>query len=156
LKNKYKAFIIKQLACFEQPREVIAQLKKNFGVEISQSQIAYYNPKNKQAGRELSQKWRFLFQATRDQFIEGAIQIPIANKYYRLRELQKNYEKATHREDYMEARKVLEQAAKETGGIYQTRAMNADVQNKRNSHENFLQRINLKIEEANKAKKEKE
>ena len=146
LKNKHKAFIVKQLACLEAPNEIVAQLKKRFDVEVSQAQVAYYNPNGSQGSRELAQKWRHLFDETRDRFIADSSQIPISHKNYRLKELQKIYEKLLQQGNLTEACKVLEQVAKEMGGAY---AGNSTPEIQVNDG-NFYERVNKKIIEQNK------
>ncbi len=118
LKNNHKSFIVKELACFTTPSEIAGRVQEEYGVTVTLSQLSFYNPENAQACYQLSEKWRHLFQETRDDFIEGIIQIPIVHKQYRLSQLQKNYEMLYERGEYIQAVKVLEQAAKEMGGVY--------------------------------------
>jgi|GEM_PF-6527322 len=65
--------------------------KSKIGLAIARQQLAYYNPNTANGKRRLSDKWRYMFQETGDKFIGGSMQIPIANKQYRLRQLQKLY-----------------------------------------------------------------
>ena len=144
LKKHHKEYIVKQLACFDSPSEVAKQLKELYGVDVSLSQLSYYNPENTQACAQLSEKWRHLFHKTREEFIDGVIEIPIVHRQYRLLQLQKIYDELMERGDYMDALKVLEQAAKEAGGMY------GDIealteQRKKEKKEDFYQKINQKI-----------
>jgi len=144
LKNNHKSLIVKELACFTTPSEIAKQLQEEFGVTVTLSQLSFYNPENTQGRYELSEKWRHLFHQTRDDFIEGIIEIPIVHKRYRLSELQKIYDTLYERGEYMQAVKVLEQAAKEMGGVY------GDVQSMTESQRqekkrNFYQEVNEKI-----------
>ena len=49
-------------------------------------------PKTKAAGKNLSKKYKDLFHKTREDFKKNVYDIPLANKAYRLKELQKIYE----------------------------------------------------------------
>ncbi|VXA55323.1 conserved hypothetical protein [Acinetobacter proteolyticus] len=93
LKEPVKIFIVQALACRDTPQEVADAVKQEFGLEISRIQCAAYDP-TKVAGKNLSKKFIDLFNSTREEFDKGALDIPIVNKFYRLREIQKMYEKA--------------------------------------------------------------
>lgn len=93
LKEPVKIFIVQSLACRDTPQEVADAVKQEFGIEIGRQQVAAYDP-TKVRGKDLSQKFVDLFNKTREEFDKGAFDIPIVNKFYRLREIQKMYEKA--------------------------------------------------------------
>ena len=149
LRKKHKEFIIKQLACYESPSSVRSEFKKIFNLEISLSQLSYYNPNSVQGNQELSDKWSMLYFETRRKFLEGAVDIPISHKQYRLRELQKNYEKLRDMGDISGANKVLEQAAKEMGGAYGDLQFLLKEKNEK-SGEDLYKRIDSKIKEVSK------
>lgn len=65
-------------------------MKQEFDLIIDRSQIALYDP-TKRRGKNLSEKYVQLFWWLREKFDAGLIDIPIANKYYRLKEIQKMY-----------------------------------------------------------------
>ncbi|MFX4725515.1 DUF2280 domain-containing protein, partial [Acinetobacter baumannii] len=88
-----------------------------FGVDISRSQCECYDP-TKYSGRNLSKKFVKLFELTREKFDKGLIDIPIANKYYRLKQYQRQLEKTRN---VKTALKILEQAAKDIGGQFTNR-----------------------------------
>ncbi|WP_163103677.1 DUF2280 domain-containing protein, partial [Acinetobacter baumannii] len=92
LKEPVKIFIVQSLACRDTPQEVVENVKQEFDVEISRSQCQAYDP-TKYSGRNLSQKYVELFEKTREEFDKGLIDIPIANKYYRLKQYQRQLEK---------------------------------------------------------------
>lgn len=148
LKTKHKEFIIKQLACFDPPSQVIDRVKEEFGIEVSRQQINYYNPENTQGNRQLATKWRHMFDKTRDAFLEGSVKIPIAHKQYRLRELQKSYEKLIGMGNIMGANQVLEQAAKEMGGAYTASGALAAAAGE-GASVNFYQQVNNRIMQLN-------
>ncbi|MEB3805652.1 DUF2280 domain-containing protein [Acinetobacter pittii] len=117
LKEPVKIFIVQSLACRDTPQEVVEQVKQEFGVDISRSQCECYDP-TKYSGRNLSKKFVELFESTREKFDEGLIDIPIANKYYRLKQYQRQLEKTRN---VKTALKILEQAAKDIGGQFTNR-----------------------------------
>ena len=91
LKEPVKIFIVQSLACRDTPQEVAELVKQEFGVEIDRVQVATYDP-TKVAGKNLS-KSMSNYLKTRDEFDKGLIDIPIANKYYRLKQYQRQLEK---------------------------------------------------------------
>ncbi|EMH8212964.1 DUF2280 domain-containing protein [Acinetobacter baumannii] len=114
LKEPVKIFIVQSLACRDTPQEVAELVKQEFGVDIDRVQVATYDP-TKVAGKNLSKKYVELFEKTRDEFDKGLIDIPIANKYYRLKQYQRQLEKTRN---VKTALKILEQAAKDIGGQF--------------------------------------
>lgn len=117
LKEPVKIFIVQDLACRDTPQEVVEQVKQEFGVDISRSQCECYDP-TKYSGRNLSKKFVELFESTREKFDEGLIDIPIANKYYRLKQYQRQLDRTRN---VKTALKILEQAAKDIGGQFTNR-----------------------------------
>jgi hypothetical protein len=59
-----------------------------------------------------------LFNKTREDFLAEIAAEPIANRAWRLRRLTELFEQATDKGDREEARKALEQAAKEVGNVF--------------------------------------
>lgn len=113
LKEPVKIFIVQALACRDTPQEVADAVKQEFGVEIDRRQCASYDP-TKLAGRNLSKKFIELFNETRKKFDEGLIDIPIANKYYRLKEMQKMYDDSGKNKKTKQS--LLKLALQETDG----------------------------------------
>lgn len=120
LKPEVKAFIIQQLACFDSPSQIVESVKKEFGVEITRQQVASHDP-TKAAGNGLAQKWVDLFNTTRKRFQTEITDIPIANKAYRLRTLDRMMSKAEGMKNMALAATLIEQAAKECGDAYTNR-----------------------------------
>ncbi|MFJ0508204.1 DUF2280 domain-containing protein, partial [Acinetobacter baumannii] len=110
-------FIVQSLACRDTPQEVVENVKQEFDVEISRSQCQAYDP-TKYSGRNLSQKYVELFEKTREEFDKGLIDIPIASKYYRLKQYQRQLDRTRN---VKTALKILEQAAKDIGGQFTNR-----------------------------------
>lgn len=120
LTEDVKAFIVQALACFDTPTQVSEAVKEEFGLEVTRQQVASYDPTKKTA-RGLAKKWQAIFHATRKSFLEDTAAIPIANQTFRLRALQKMYEKTASRGNYGMAAQLIEQAAKESGGMFVNR-----------------------------------
>lgn len=91
LKEPVKIFIVQSLACFETPQQVVEAVKQEYKIEITRQQVALYDP-TKVAGQNLSKKLKDLFTRTRKDFRANIEDIAIANKAFRLMELQKMYE----------------------------------------------------------------
>ncbi|HRO77136.1 MAG TPA: DUF2280 domain-containing protein [Acinetobacter towneri] len=115
LKEPVKIFIVQALACRDTPQEVVDLVKQEYGIQISRSQCQAYDP-TKYSGRNLSKKFVELFHKTRTDFDAGLIDIPIANKHYRLKQYQKQLER--NAKNTVMSLKILEQAAKDCGGQF--------------------------------------
>lgn len=121
LKDEVKAFIVQALACFDTPNQVSQAVKEQYGIEVSRQLCERYDP-TKYSGRDLGQKWKTFFEECRKRFREETVDIPIANRAYRLRAMNRFVEKAETMKNIGLAMQILEQAAKETGDIYVNRA----------------------------------
>ena len=115
LKEPVKIFIVQALACRDTPQEVADHVLQEFGIKIDRKQCQLYDP-TKAAGKNLSKKFVELFHETREKFDAGLIDIPIAQKYYRLKQYQKHLEKNAR--NTVMSLKILEQAAKDCGGQF--------------------------------------
>jgi hypothetical protein len=113
LKEPVKMFIVQSLACFETPQQVANAVMQRFGIEIDRRQCENYDP-TKFAGRNLSKKLKDLFERTRQDFRENVEDIAIANKAFRLMELQKMYEDSG--KNKRTKQNLLKQAFQETDG----------------------------------------
>lgn len=113
LKEPVKIFIVQSLACFETPQQVADAVKQEYGIDVSRSQCQTYDP-TKYSGRNLSKKLKDLFERTRTDFRENVEDIAIANKAFRLRELQKMYDDT--RGNKKAKQTLLKQAFQETDG----------------------------------------
>lgn len=117
LKGEVKAFIVQSLACFDTPSQVVEAVKKEFGLSITRQQVESHDP-TKANGRGLAQKWVELFHETRKRFQTELSDIPIANKAYRLRALDRMMTRAEGMKNMALAASLMEQAAKEVGDAY--------------------------------------
>ncbi len=118
LSTKIKTFIVSELATFETPTNVRAAIKENFAIDISLPAILHYDGTRP----ECPAKWRTMFVDLRTRFLADQASIPIANKSFRLRELDRLYKRHAERgpaaQNPVEMRATLEQAAKEAGNSF--------------------------------------
>ncbi|HBS6049054.1 DUF2280 domain-containing protein [Klebsiella pneumoniae] len=117
LKPEVKAYIIQMLACYDTPSQVVEAVQKDFGIAITRQQVETHDP-TKVSGKTLAKKWVDLFNRTRDRFLNEISDIPIANKAYRLRVLQRMSTTAENMKNIGMTAQLLEQAAKEVGEAY--------------------------------------
>lgn len=117
LRDEVKLFIVNALACYDAPTAVSIAVKEEFGLDVSRQQVSCYDP-NTFVGRNLSKKWRTIFEQTRTKFRETADEIPIASKAFRLRGLGRLAQKAESMRNLPLVASLYEQAAKEMGDIF--------------------------------------
>lgn len=117
LKPEVKAAIVQMLACYDTPSQVVEAVQKDFGITITRQQVETHDP-TKVSGKTLAKKWVDLFNRTRDRFLNEISDIPIANKAYRLRVLQRMSTTAESMKNYGMTAQLLEQAAKDVGDVY--------------------------------------
>ncbi|MDM2753090.1 DUF2280 domain-containing protein [Citrobacter freundii] len=117
LKGEVKAFIVQSLACFDTPSQVVEAVKKEFGITIPRQQVESHDP-TKANGKGLAKKWVEMFNETRERFQNEISDIPIANKAYRLRVLQRMSVTSENMKNIGMTAQLLEQAAKEVGEAY--------------------------------------
>lgn len=117
LSNEIKSFIVQALACFDSPSQVAAAVKQSFGVMVSRQQVEYHDP-TKRCSKGLAKRWVTLFEDTRTGYREAMVEIPVANRAFRLRALNRMLEEAEECGHIAQALKLLEQAAKECGEVY--------------------------------------
>lgn len=117
LKPDVKAFIIQSLACFDTPSQVVESVQKEFGIKITRQQAESHDP-SKASGKTLAKKWIDMFNEARARFQNDISVIPIANKAYRLRVLQRMAATTESMKNIGMTAQLLEQAAKEVGDSY--------------------------------------
>lgn len=118
LNTKVKAYIVRGLATYMTPSEVVDAVKQEFGgLIITRQQVAKYDP-DKASGVNLSDKWQQLFVKHRKNFNDEINSIPIANKAYRLRMLDDMVRDALESKNRPLVAKLLNQAAKEVGEVF--------------------------------------
>jgi hypothetical protein len=125
LKNEVKSFIVQALACFDTPSQVVETVKNEFGVVLTRQQVESHDP-TKACSKGLAVKWQTLFHDTRQRFREETAEIPIANRAFRLRAMNRFVERAETMKNIGLAMQILEQAAKEVGDVYVNRQKKSD------------------------------
>lgn len=121
LNTNVKAFIVRGLATYMTPSEVVDAVKQEFdGLEVTRQQVSKYDP-DKASGINLSDKWKQLFVKHRKDFNNEIDSIPIANKAYRLTLLDNMVRDAFESKNRPLVAKLLEQAAKEVGEVFTNR-----------------------------------
>lgn len=120
LTDDVKCFIVQSLACFDTPSAASKAVKEQLGLDVAPQQCEAYDP-NKYVGRNLSQKWREVFESTRKKFLEDIPSIPIANRAVRIRRLERLLDQAERSRNMALAAQLMEQIAKEAGGMYTNR-----------------------------------
>jgi hypothetical protein len=126
LSAEIKAYIVQALACFDPPSKVAEAVRDKFGVTVSRQSVETYDP-TKRAGRDLAKRWVAMFEETRAKFQTATADIPVANRAYRLRVLQRLLDRAEERGNLAGALKLMEQAAKECGDVYTARPVRTIV-----------------------------
>lgn len=117
LKPEVKAAIVQMLACYDSLSIVVGAIQKDYGIKVTPQQVESHDP-TKVSGKGLAKKWVDLFNATRERFQNEISDIPIANKAYRLRVLNRMAVNAESMKNYGMTAQLLEQAAKDVGDVY--------------------------------------
>lgn len=121
--------IVTRLACFESPSEVAEAVRERFGIEVPRQQVYGYDAAAaEQTGRRIAQHWRELFWETRRRYLSDMASVGVANKVYRLRRLDEMFRKAERMGNLRLAAALLEQAAKEVGGVWADSAPPPDAE----------------------------
>jgi hypothetical protein len=111
--------IVKELACYQTPTEVVETLRQERGIEISRQAVRYYNPtQNPQLAPHLVQ----LFNEQRRTFQTQIDAIAIESRVYRQQCRLRLWLKNQHNPQV--ALSILDSAAKEAGGAYGSKAPN--------------------------------
>lgn len=117
LADPVKLFIVQALACYDTPSQVAAAVKEQFGIEVTRMQVSTYDF-GKQTCRGISKKLQDVFTSTREAFLSDVSTIPIAQQAFRLRVLQRALVKVEGQGNVAMVSQLLEQAAKESGGVF--------------------------------------
>lgn len=115
LSEHQKLEIVEMLACFRAPTDIVKHFGEIHGLEISHQQVGSYDPTR--SYYEAGDRWRELFEAKRKWYLEDAASVPTANQGYRLNTLQEGIDAAKKAKNWPLVAQLLEQAAKETGGL---------------------------------------
>ncbi|MDX7880466.1 DUF2280 domain-containing protein [Acinetobacter nosocomialis] len=72
LKKAEQLFIVRSLAQFMTPTEVVKAIKETFKVDVSPQQVEAYDP-TKVAGRDLRKEYKEVFEVTREEYLKQPI-----------------------------------------------------------------------------------
>ncbi|HAV3169950.1 DUF2280 domain-containing protein [Acinetobacter baumannii] len=120
LNKRVKLYIVRSLATYETPSETARGVQEEFGIEVTKQQCEAYDP-TKKTGKDLSEEFKAEFYRVRKEMNDNLSSIPIANIAYRLMRLQKFIDLAQFKENPVIVPSLMEQAAKEVGGLYTNR-----------------------------------
>lgn len=120
LPQEVRAFIVHANACFDYPSAVVEAVKKEFGVDVTRQHVEAHDP-TKKAGVHLAPRWKEVFEAARQGFLNDTSAIAISHRAVRLRALQRMSQRAEEMRNLPLAATLLEQAAKEVGDAYTNR-----------------------------------
>ena len=121
LSDAHRAFIVQQLAAFMGPSETAEAVNEKFGLDVSRQAMERYDP-NKHAGRRIAQKWKDLFEYTRQAFLDDVTaRVPESFKSVRVQELARASRIFKKNGNLMAQAAMLERVAKEMGNIHTNR-----------------------------------
>ena len=121
LTDEHRSFIVQQLACFMGPSETAEAVNEKFGIVVSRQAMERYDP-HKHAGRRIAQRWKDLFEHTRQAFLDDVkARVPESYKSVRIQELAKASRAFKKSKNYMAMARMLEQIAKEVGNVHTNR-----------------------------------
>ena len=115
LTDEQKHEIVELLACYRTTAAIIAHFQEVHGFEMNHKQVGIYDPTRRYFAA--GDKWREIFDERRKAYLESVSTVPIANQGYRLNVLNELLVKALANDKPGLAITLLEQAAKEVGGI---------------------------------------
>jgi len=119
LPDAIKRRIVEHLACYRTRAEVVGLIAEEFDVHLTPRHVRAYDPTSFQfAG---STRWLEYYRLARKRFESELASEPIAHRAYRLRKLDVVRARAMAENDFAEAIKALEQAAKEVGNVFTNR-----------------------------------
>jgi hypothetical protein len=112
-------FIVERLACYDSPEAVAVAVKTDFDLLIGSQVIEAYDPTTP-AARNPSDENSNTFQRKRARFLKYLEGITLAHRAVRLGMLGSMATAAEERGDFLGAAKLLEQIAREVGGVYRS------------------------------------
>lgn len=115
-----KQEIVRLLARHVSVPDVVATMREQLGVKIDRFQVRSYDPTK--ARYEGGERLRAIFAAEREKYEQSIEDVPIAHKAFRLGQLQRMLFRAQASGNLVLACKILEQAAKEVGGVLTNRS----------------------------------
>lgn len=120
LNKRVKLYIVRSLATYETPSETAKGVQEEFGINVTKQQCEAYDP-TKKTGQDLSEEFKTEFYKVRKEMNDNLSAIPIANIAYRLKRLQRFIDHEQFKDNPVLVPSLMEQAAKEVGGLYTNR-----------------------------------
>lgn len=122
LTTQQRIFIIRRLACYEDPSKIVSELYTEFGITVGRPAVFRYDPTKSAGARSLGKKWVELFHTCRKAFLDEVTgTIPEANKAVRVRMLAEAARTAERKNDPERMADMLERIAKEMGDVHTNR-----------------------------------
>lgn len=118
LKDEHRAWLVAKFATYGRLLEVLHAFRDEFGFEIDKRQAAKYDLSNASTKPGTVEKWRPIWDKARADFEASVTNIPVASATFRVKKLDEMFTIAFERRNYKTAAQLLEQAAKETGGMF--------------------------------------
>lgn len=115
LTSEQKRFLVERLACYDTPSEAAAAFEDTFGQKIERGHVTYYDAGRLAVRSKLAPTLVALFDAVRARFVSDTSDIAVAQKSFRLRQLDRVVREERSPLLRMQA---LEQAAKEANDGY--------------------------------------
>lgn len=120
LTEDIKLFIVQALACHDKPSQVVQMVKDEFKVTVTRQQVESYNCQ-RAAGKAVGKKWVTIFHKTREDFEAEVSKVPVMLRVVRIRRLERYVDEAEKSGNLVLAAALLEQIAREDGGMYENR-----------------------------------
>lgn len=122
LTEAHRAWIVTKYATYARTYEILREFEEEFGFAIPGNRCRNYDLSGVETEDEAKAKgvlkWMPLFRETRERFNASVTAIPIASATYRVKKLDQMFDAAFAKRNYKTAAQLLEQAAKETGGMF--------------------------------------
>lgn len=95
---------VQRIAWFWKPLDILKYFKETHNIKINQTLIQCY--KN-------SEKWKPIIQKFRDDYLKRTEEVPLANKRKRLDELQRLFDRAVDKKEFVEAKNIIREFREE-------------------------------------------
>lgn len=118
LNEEQKEWIVTQWAMMIPASQILKGFEERFGAAITANQARDYNPTTARTRGKSMRKWKVLHDHIRHKFLTEIADIPIANASVRLHRLEQLCVGAMAKGNAPLAAEIIEQAAKEVGGLF--------------------------------------